>query len=54
MVNVLVLAMLDFSKEFIIEIDALGSELGAVLMQDGRSVAFLSMTFSPQNRSKLV
>ena len=54
MTTVLVLAMLDFGKEFVVEIDVSGIGLGVVLMQEGRPVAFMSQALSERTRAKSV
>ena len=46
MVQALVLMLPDFSKQFVVEVDALGIGLGAGLMQDGRLVAYYSKAIS--------
>lgn len=45
-----VLALPDFTKTFIVETDACSTGMGAVLIQEGRSIAYLSKALTTKNR----
>uniref|UniRef100_A0A0A9AN35 Reverse transcriptase/retrotransposon-derived protein RNase H-like domain-containing protein n=1 Tax=Arundo donax TaxID=35708 RepID=A0A0A9AN35_ARUDO len=47
-----VLALPDFSKKFVLEIYACEFGVGAVLMQKGHPIAFLSQTLNPTNQAR--
>ncbi|GJT20374.1 putative mitochondrial protein [Tanacetum coccineum] len=51
MIKASVLDFLDFNKPFIVETDALGVGIGAVLQQDGHPIAYLSRTLSSRHQA---
>lgn len=46
MISVLVLVVPDFEKPFVVEAGASGKGIGAILMQEGMPVAYMSQTLS--------
>jgi hypothetical protein len=49
LIHALVLALPNFAEAFILETDASGSGIGAVIMQQGRPLAYFSAALCPKN-----
>ena len=54
MTSIPVLTLPNFTKPFVIETDASGYGLGAVLMQEGKPIAYFSQTLSDRARLRSV
>lgn len=54
MSTTLVLALPDYSQEFVVETDASYSGMGAVLMQRGRPIAYFSKVLAPKHRGRSI
>lgn len=46
-----ILSLPNFSKPFLIEIDASSDGIGAILTQEGHPLAYISKALSPKNRA---
>ena len=54
MTNSPVLALPDFNKLFVVETDASKAGIGAILLQEGHPIAFISKSLGPKKQIMLV
>lgn len=50
MISTSILALTNFSKPFLTEIDACRDGIGVILMQEGHPIAYISKTLSLKNQ----
>ncbi|WMV51187.1 hypothetical protein MTR67_044572 [Solanum verrucosum] len=54
MINTLVLALPDYTKEFVAKTDASQHGIGSVLMQKDRPISYFSKVLAPRHRGRSI